>query len=188
MQKLSQEKQNKLERLQHLQQKIKAKERPSMKSKGGKSGSTSGKQTDPPKGKARKQTLINEVHTSSVSTSSTALKLKQKHPKQQETAHDTRTPVRGLAEAKALEQKPNKQGINRPSSVNREKPLQEADKSYSKDLQLSIHAYMEACVFAGNIERAHRYLLIQQQVRSSRKRFNADTCNILMRVWAKKVS
>ncbi|XP_070817738.1 DNA-directed RNA polymerase, mitochondrial [Chaetodon trifascialis] len=54
------------------------------------------------------------------------------------------------------------------------------------DIQLSIRSYLEACVFAGDIERAHRFLLSQHRVRSRRKHLNTDIYNIMMRVWAKK--
>lgn len=220
MQKLSEEKQNKLKRQQHLQQKIekKANERPSEKTKGSKSSlmlpgsahktiSTTGKQTVPPKGKARNQTVIDDIHASdsSVPTSSAALavagtaavpmtasKLKQKESKQrvhsQEVADNIRSSTRELAEVEALEKRLNEGGRKRVSSVDQERPLQEGDESYSRDLHLSIRAYLEACVFAGAVDRAHRFLLSQHRVRSRRKRLNTDICNILMRVWAKKVS
>lgn len=220
MQKLSEEKQNKLKRQQHLQQKLekKANERPSEKSKGSKSSSmlpgtahktisTTGKQSVPPKGKARKQTLIDEIHASvsSVPTSPAALavagtaavpmtasQLKQKQSKRQvhteEAADDTQSPAPGLAEVEALERRLNDGGRKWASSVDQERPLQEGDESHSRDLHLSIRAYLEACVFAGSVDRAHRFLLSQHRVRSRRKRLNTDICNILMRVWAKKVS
>lgn len=221
MQKLSEEKQNKLRRQQHLQQKIEkdAKEGPSEKSKGSKSSSmlpgtsykkisTVGKKTVPLKGKARRQTLTDEIHASvsSVPTSSAVLavagtaavplkasKPKQKQPKPrshtEEAADDAQSPAQELAEVEALEKRLNERGRQWASSVDQERPpLEEGNGNDSGDLHLSIHAYLEACVFAGAVDRAHRFLLSQHRVRSRRKRLNTDIYNILMRVWAKKVS
>lgn len=221
MQKLSDEKQNKLRRQQHLQQKIEkdAKEGPSEKSKGSKSSSmlpgtphkkisTAGKKTVPPKGKARRQTLTDEIHASvsSIPTSSAVLavagtaavplkasKPKQKQPKPrphtEEAAADAQSPAQELAEVEALEKRLNERGRQWASSVDQERPpLVEGNGNDTGDLHLSIHAYLEACVFAGAVDRAHRFLLSQHRVRSRRKRLNTDIYNILMRVWAKKVS
>lgn len=217
MQKLSEEKQNKLRRQQHLQQKIEknAKKTPSEKSKGSKSSSmlpgtsykkisAGDKKTVPPKGKARRQTLTDESHAA-VPTSSAALavagtaavppkasKLKQKQSTQrahsEEAADDAQSPARELAEVEALEKRLNERGRQWASSIVQERPLEEGDGNDSGDLHLSIRAYLEACVFSGTVDRAHRFLLSQHRVRSRRKRLNTDIYNILMRVWAKKVS
>lgn len=216
MQKLSEEKQNKLRRQEHLQQKIQrdAKERPPEKSKGGKSSSTAhkkistvGKKTVSLKEKARKQTLTDEIHSlvSSVPNSFAALavagtaavplnapKGKQKQSKQrshtEEASDDAQNPARELAEVEELEKRLNERGRQWPSSVDPERPLEEGDGNDFGDIHLSIRAYLEACVFAGAVDRAHRFLLSQHRVRSRRKRLNTDIYNILMRVWAKKVS
>lgn len=220
MQKLSEEKQNKLRREQHLQQKIekKAKERLSEKSKGSKSSSmlpgTSyqkispvGKKTVTPKGKARRPTLSDEIHASlySTPTSSAALavagtaavplkasKPKQKQSKQrahsEEAADDAQSLAQELAEVEALEKRLNERGRQWAFTVDQEQPLEEGNGNDSGDLHLSIQAYLEACVFAGTVDRAHRFLLSQHRARSRRRRLNTDIYNILMRVWAKKVS
>uniref|UniRef100_H3CZ71 DNA-directed RNA polymerase n=1 Tax=Tetraodon nigroviridis TaxID=99883 RepID=H3CZ71_TETNG len=47
-------------------------------------------------------------------------------------------------------------------------------------------SYLEACVFVGETERAHHFLLSQHRVRSRRKHLNTDVYNIMMKVWAKK--
>ncbi|XP_037106422.1 DNA-directed RNA polymerase, mitochondrial [Syngnathus acus] len=49
-----------------------------------------------------------------------------------------------------------------------------------------IFSWLEACVFAGEIERANNFLLSQYRVRSRRAVLDADVYNIMMRVWAKK--
>uniref|UniRef100_A0A665WUW3 DNA-directed RNA polymerase n=1 Tax=Echeneis naucrates TaxID=173247 RepID=A0A665WUW3_ECHNA len=54
------------------------------------------------------------------------------------------------------------------------------------DIQLSIRSYLEACIFAGDIDRAHCFLLSQHRVMSRRKQLNTSIYNIMMRVWAKK--
>ncbi|CAG01373.1 unnamed protein product [Tetraodon nigroviridis] len=51
---------------------------------------------------------------------------------------------------------------------------------------MSIRSYLEACVFVGETERAHHFLLSQHRVRSRRKHLNTDVYNIMMKVWAKK--
>lgn len=56
------------------------------------------------------------------------------------------------------------------------------------DIHQSIRSYLEACVFAEDIERAHRFLLSQHKIQSRRKYLNTDLYNVMMKVWAKKVS
>uniref|UniRef100_A0AAQ5X638 DNA-directed RNA polymerase n=1 Tax=Amphiprion ocellaris TaxID=80972 RepID=A0AAQ5X638_AMPOC len=66
--------------------------------------------------------------------------------------------------------------------------LQEArDETACGDMNQSIRSYLEACVFVGDIDRAHHFLLSQHRVRSRRKHLNTDVYNIMMRVWAKKI-
>lgn len=55
------------------------------------------------------------------------------------------------------------------------------------DIQLSILSYLEACVFMGDIERAQKFLLSQHRVMTRRKHLTTDMYNIMIKVWAKKV-
>uniref|UniRef100_A0AAQ4NS14 DNA-directed RNA polymerase n=1 Tax=Gasterosteus aculeatus aculeatus TaxID=481459 RepID=A0AAQ4NS14_GASAC len=77
------------------------------------------------------------------------------------------------------------------ATVNPQRPEEEEEDvevaaAACGDVQLSIRSYLEACVFAGDVERAHSFLLSQHRVRSRRKLLNTDFYNIMMRVWAKK--
>lgn len=57
-----------------------------------------------------------------------------------------------------------------------------------QDIQFGIHSYLEACVFSGDLERANGFLLGQHRILNRRKLLNIGIYNILMRIWAKKVS
>lgn len=217
MEKLTEEKKNKLRRQERLQQKIQknVKEKPPAKSKGSKSSSMApgtayktisavAEKTVPLKGKGRGQTTLSDE--TSVSTSSAAAaavagtaamphnvsKLERKQSKHQvpteEAANDAQSRAQELAEVEELERRLSDQGRQWASSQQPECPLEESEGTDSGDIHLSIRSYLEACVFAGAVERAHRFLLSQHRVRSRRKHLNTDVYNILMRVWAKKVS
>lgn len=218
MEKLTEEKKNKLRRQEHLQQKIQknVKEKPPAKSKGSKNSSMASgtahktisavaKKTVPLKGKGRgHMTLSDET---SVPTSSAAAaaavagtaamphkvsKVKWKQSKHQappeEAANDAQNRAQELAEVEELERRLSEQGRQWASSQQPEHPLEESEGTDCGDIHLSIRSYLEACVFAGAVERAHRFLLSQHRVRSRRKHLNTDVYNILMRMWAKKVS
>ncbi|KAG7258710.1 hypothetical protein CRUP_013148, partial [Coryphaenoides rupestris] len=55
-----------------------------------------------------------------------------------------------------------------------------------QDIQFSLHSYLEACVFSGDVERANGFLLGQHRILNRRKLLNIGMYNIVMRIWAKK--
>lgn len=217
MEKLTEEKKNKLRRQERLQQKIQknVKEKPPAKSKGNKSVSMapgtahktiSAVAEKTVKGKGRgHMTLSDEtsIPTSSAAASAAAVagttamphkisKVKRKQSKHQappeEAGNDAQNRAQELAQVEELERRLSEQGRQWASSQQPERPLEDSKGTDCGDVHLSIRSYLEACVFAGAVERAHRFLLSQHRVRSRRKHLNTDVYNILMRVWAKKVS
>lgn len=197
MQKLSEEKQNILIREQRLQQKIekKKKERLSAKSKGSKSSSmrpSTSHQNISPVGKKLYSTPTSAAAFAGAGTA--AVPLKASKPKQKQRAHseeaadDAQSLAQKLAEAEALEKRLNERERQWALTVDQEQPLEEGNGNDSGDIHLSIQAYLEACVFACNVDRAHRFLLGQHRAMGRRRRLNTDIYNILMRAWAKKVS
>ncbi|XP_036833918.1 DNA-directed RNA polymerase, mitochondrial isoform X1 [Oncorhynchus mykiss] len=89
-----------------------------------------------------------------------------------------------LAEVEELERKLNQWAVSaRPELVQ--------DNSEARvygDVQRSVRCYLEACVFCGDIDRAHRFLLGHHRMVSRRNLLNIGLYNIMMRVWAKKGS
>uniref|UniRef100_A0A3Q1JU48 DNA-directed RNA polymerase n=1 Tax=Anabas testudineus TaxID=64144 RepID=A0A3Q1JU48_ANATE len=147
MEKLSQEKKNKLKKQQHLQHDIQknVKEKPIAQSKGSKGGAML----------PAKNTVSSQTQTE-------------------------------LTEVEELEQRRGQQ-LGHCASSSSSKCLQQDGKPPAGgDILHSIHSYLEACVFVGNLERAHSFLLSQHRVRSRRKHLNTNVYNIMMRVWAKK--
>lgn len=71
------------------------------------------------------------------------------------------------------------------SPINSEHLWEDSEASACRDIQLSVRSHLEVCVFTGDIERAHRFLVSQHKVVSRRKHLNTDIYNIMMRVWAK---
>lgn len=55
-------------------------------------------------------------------------------------------------------------------------------------IHMSIRSYLEACWFAREPKRAHQFLLQQHGNRGRRKYLNTDIYNIMLKIWAKKVS
>uniref|UniRef100_A0A8C8M1W2 DNA-directed RNA polymerase n=1 Tax=Oncorhynchus tshawytscha TaxID=74940 RepID=A0A8C8M1W2_ONCTS len=92
--------------------------------------------------------------------------------------------ARELAEVEELERKLNQWAVSaRPELVQ--------DNSEARvygDVQRSVRCYLEACVFCGDIDRAHRFLLSHHRMVSRRNLLNIGLYNIMMRVWAKKGS
>ncbi|XP_071010028.1 DNA-directed RNA polymerase, mitochondrial-like isoform X2 [Oncorhynchus clarkii lewisi] len=92
--------------------------------------------------------------------------------------------ARELAEVEELERKLNQWAVSaRPELVQ--------DNSEARvygDVQRSVRCYLEACVFCGDIDRAHRFLLGHHRMVSRRNLLNIGLYNIMMRVWAKKGS
>ncbi|XP_045905416.1 DNA-directed RNA polymerase, mitochondrial isoform X3 [Micropterus dolomieu] len=219
MEKLTEEKKNKLKKQQHLQQKIQknVKEKPTAKSKGSKSSSmfpgtahktisTTAKKTAPLSKKSRAHVKLSDEIRAAVSSnvSPTAAgtvamphkvsKGKQKDSKnqfpggegQKQTVTDAQVRAKELAEVEELERRLNQQVSQWTSSSNPGCLQEDSEGTACADIQLSIRSYLEACVFAGEIQRAHCFLLSQHRVMSRRKHLKTAVYNIMMRVWAKK--
>lgn len=92
------------------------------------------------------------------------------------------------AENEELDKKLRQQQSHRAFSETTELPHEGENGGPCGDIQLSILFYLEACVFVGDIERAQNFLLSHHRVKSQRKHLTTDTYNIMIRVWAKKVS
>lgn len=205
MEKLSQEKKNKLEKQEHLQQEIqiKAKGSSTVKSKRSKSSSmlpgTTHKtiSTTIKTQKSRSTTKLSEkVHaalSTRVSAADTARLSKQKQnnhineaeSQKEQTAVDAKCRTVELA-AEGKQDSTLKKQVRTSLKIPEHKRARE--ESICRDIQLRIYSYLEACVFVGDIDRAHKFLLSQHRVRGRRKHLNTDIYNIMMRVLAKKVS
>uniref|UniRef100_A0A3B3YJL7 DNA-directed RNA polymerase n=1 Tax=Poecilia mexicana TaxID=48701 RepID=A0A3B3YJL7_9TELE len=154
MEKLSEEKKNKLKKQQILQQKMQR----------------NPKEKLPGKSKASRSSLM-PTSTTYKTISSTAKKRRG-----------------DLAEIEELEKRLNEQAHQRICLSTMERFQESSTRSSCADIQLSIRCYLEACVFMGDVERSQRFLLSQHRVMSRRKQLTTDIYNIMMRVWAKKVS
>lgn len=196
MEKLTREKKNKLKKQQHLQQKLQTsvRDQNSAKSKGSPTASGTAHKTVSSKAKQNRLKLSEEIQTavSSAAASKKPSKKKQKDPKNKVPDSDgkgggehARLRDEQLAEAEELDGKLGVQAVQRLAA---EQLQLDAEGAASGDVQLSIRSYLEACVFMGDLERAQRFLLSQHRVRSRRKLLNTGVYNIMMRVWAKKVS
>ncbi|KAG8003580.1 DNA-directed RNA polymerase [Nibea albiflora] len=164
MKKLTEEKKNKLKKQQRLELKIQknVKEKPTVKSKASKSSSML-----PGKPKHAKKQVCSKKD-------------------QKQTVTDANGRAKELAELEELERRLIEQ-VNQWTSSKNTEHLQEASvETACQDIRLSISAYLEGSVFAGDIDRAHSFLLSQHRVMSRRKHLNTSVYNILMRVWAKK--
>lgn len=218
MKKLTEEKKKKLKILQHLEQKIqKTQEKPAPPSnyKNVKSSSmqpgtsfktitSASKQKLPikKKSKGKQKPLANEIHaavsatnTSTVNTAAAgtaaqqhnAAKGKYEHTSSEDNVSEAVDRAKELLEVEKLEDRVNPQE-KQSTSLSNTQELQDREGIECSDLHLSIRSYLEACWFAGETERAHNFLLSQHRVRRRRKHLNTDVYNIIMRVWAKKVS
>ncbi|MBN3323041.1 RPOM protein, partial [Atractosteus spatula] len=90
---------------------------------------------------------------------------------------------RELAQVEELENQTNQWEPARTEGL-----LEDREGNRYGDAQLILHAYLEACVFIGDVERAQRCLLNHHRHLSRRKLLSVNTYNIVMRVWAKKGS
>lgn len=184
--KLTEEKNNKLKIKQHLQQKIQnIQEKPTAPSK-----SKSGKSSLMHPGTAHKTiTSAGKKKASLNKKSKGQLSLAaKKHVSTEEDVSDAEGRAKELLEAEELEGRLSQQVQQWTSSSNTQQLQKDNEGNAYGDIHLSIRSYLEACVFAGETERAHHFLLSQHRVRSRRKHLNTDVYNIMMRVWAKKVS
>lgn len=219
MEKLTQEKNNKIKKEQHFQQNIQknVKERPISKTKSSKSSPmlprTAHKiiSTAPSNKKSRGNMKLSDEIRAAVSSSVTSTaaavaagsaakpkKVSQRKGKDYNNQFasgeclkrtDTDAQARGkeLAEVEELERRLNQQVSLWTSSANPERLQEDSEGGGNGDIQLSIRSFLEACVFAGDIDRAHCFLLSQHRVMSRRRHLNTGIYNIMMRVWAKKV-
>lgn len=215
MEKLSQEEKNKLKKQQHLQQKMQrtVKEKLPGKCKGSKSlmptGTTHKTISSAAKKSRGNMKLSDEIHSAVTSASALtavtsgiaavapkASKQKRKNSKSKVSGMETTKTMTNehkgmdedLTEVEELEKRLNQQvrPLISPSATD---SSQESSTAGScSDIQLSIRSYLEACVFMGDIERSQKFLLSQHRVMSRRKHLTTDVYNIMMRVWAKKVS
>lgn len=216
IEKLTQEKKNKLKKQQHLQQKMQTgvKEKPTITSKGTTSslmstGTTHKTISTKVKKNRGHLKLSDEIHAAVSSTATAAAvtaaagaatmphkvsKKKRTDSKNQslekdgkeQTGVDPQGISEELAEVEELEKRLSQQVSHWTSSSKPEHMQEGSVGSACQDIQLSICSYLEACIFAGDIERAHRFLLSQHRVMSRRKHLNTGVYNIMMRVWAKK--
>lgn len=205
MEKLSQEKKNKLKKEQNLQQKIQKKVKDAQVSIGSqmlpgtscKTISTAAKKKKTGRlklsDKIRAAMSLNVTSTTAAGTTALSQKVSKGNKNRLKnptlTEHVQKHRISGakgraevLTEAEELEKRLN-QKLSQWTSSNTEAVQ---DNDTCTDIQQSIHSYLEACVFAGEIERANRFLLSQHRVMSRRKHLNTDIYNIMMRVWAKK--
>lgn len=139
--------------------------------------------------------LSSTAATATAETAATQPKVskgKQKHSKHQvpgeRPASDAHSRAKELAEVEGLERRLNAQVGQCTSSSEPECRQNDREGAASGETHQIIRCYLEACVFAGDIQRAHRFLLSQHRVMSRRKHLTTDVYNIMMRVWAKKVS
>ncbi|XP_056460639.1 DNA-directed RNA polymerase, mitochondrial isoform X1 [Gadus chalcogrammus] len=72
------------------------------------------------------------------------------------------------------------------SSASTERLLGDREPAVCSDAQFGIRSYLEACVFSGDLERANRFLLSQHRILSRRKLLDVGMYNTVMRIWAKK--
>ncbi|KAM7410187.1 hypothetical protein PAMA_001571 [Pampus argenteus] len=111
---------------------------------------------------------------------------KKKVSKNQVPDEDVQKQAISDPEVEELERRLSQQVSQWTSSSNPEHLQEDTEGSACGDIGLSIHSYLEASVFAGDIARAQSFLLSQHRVMSRRKHLNTDIYNIMMRVWAKK--
>ncbi|XP_006800467.2 DNA-directed RNA polymerase, mitochondrial [Neolamprologus brichardi] len=217
IEKLTQEKKNKLKKQQHLQQKMQicVKEKlQTSSSKGNKSSlmstGTTHKTISTGVKKSRGHSKLSDEIRAAVSSTATAAaatamagaatvpqkasKKKRKDSKTHAlekkgtelTGTDPQGTAEELAEVEELEKRLNQQ-VSHWTLSSKPECMQEGSVGNAcQDISLSICSYLEACIFAGDIERAHNFLLSQHRVMSRRKHLNTGVYNIMMRVWAKK--
>lgn len=170
--------------------------------------STGKKKTSLKKKSKGQLSLADEIHAAVPSTHASTLtasaapgtaaqpnkasKGKHKHSKKHvstgEDVSDVEGSTKELLEAEELERRLSQQVQQWKSSSKSQQLQEDSEGNGHGDIHLSIRSYLEACVFARETERAHHFLLSQHRVRSRRKHLNTDVYNIMMRVWAKKVS
>ncbi|CAB1331493.1 unnamed protein product [Coregonus sp. 'balchen'] len=89
-----------------------------------------------------------------------------------------------MAEVEKLERKLNQWAMSASPKLVQDN----SEDGVYRDVQTSVQCYLEACVFCGDIDRAHHLLLTHHRMISRRNLLNIGLYNIMMRVWAKKGS
>lgn len=206
MEKLSREKKVKLKKQQNLLQKTVVKEKTTAKSKSttkslmssGTTHKTISAGAKKSRGDAKSSDEISAVISSTATAAAataaantTALPqnvTKQKRQSNKKKYSGPEMTGEELGEIEELERRLAQQQ-RQPMSQSNAESLQECkEEGESGVIQLNVRSYLEACVFVGDIQRAHRFLQSQHRSTSRRKHLNTGIYNILMRVWSKKVS
>uniref|UniRef100_A0A3Q3K9W5 DNA-directed RNA polymerase n=1 Tax=Monopterus albus TaxID=43700 RepID=A0A3Q3K9W5_MONAL len=204
LEKLTREKDIKIKKQQCLQQKIQknVKEKPITRSKGNKTSSmlpgTSHKiiMTTATKTSVKKRKTQMKLSDESCAAAATPHRVSKEECKdsrnqllskegQTQTDADAQGRAKELANVEELERRLS-QKVSHCSSSNQGHPHLDADGAACTDIKLRIHSYLEACVFVGDTDRAHNFLLSQHRVRRRRKHLDTNVYNVMMRVWAKK--
>uniref|UniRef100_A0A3Q3N908 DNA-directed RNA polymerase n=1 Tax=Mastacembelus armatus TaxID=205130 RepID=A0A3Q3N908_9TELE len=210
IEKLTQEKKNKQQKQQHLQQTIQknVKEKSVVKSKGSKGSTmhpgtsyktilTTTAKTASSLTKSRGRMKLSDkiraaVSSASTSAAATADNVSRgtlKDFRLQLLREDVQMVTDADDKVEQLERRYSQHVSHWTSSSSGVSPVDLQDNGEGttcRDIQLSIRSYLEACVFARDINRAHHFLLSQHRVMSRRKHLKTGTYNIMMRVWAKK--
>ncbi|XP_061635358.1 DNA-directed RNA polymerase, mitochondrial isoform X2 [Phyllopteryx taeniolatus] len=189
MEKLTKEKKSKMKKRQHLREKLQknVKEKVAGKHPGGKGNpklpGTSYKtiSSKNPAGLAEKSNVNANVQAASQK----APKSKRKNPKNKPPSAKNQVTDEELAQVEELERRLSQQASPWSCLSQPEHPLQATEGAVG-NTRSCIFSWLEACVFAGDIERAHSFLLSQHRVRSRRAVLDTDVYNIMLRVWAKK--
>lgn len=100
--------------------------------------------------------------------------------------NDAERIAKELLEVEELEDSVSQEAKQSMSSRNTQQ--EDSEGNACGDIHKSIRSYLEACWFAGQTKRAHQFLLHQHGNRGRRKYLNTDVYNIMIKVWAKKVS
>ncbi|XP_077390802.1 DNA-directed RNA polymerase, mitochondrial isoform X2 [Festucalex cinctus] len=134
-------------------------------------------------------TLAEKINVKSNVQAAVSLKApknKQKDSKKKPPSVEKQMTEEELARVAELERRLSQQASPWSSSNQPElDPLQD-NKGGMGNMRSRIFIWLEACVFAGEIERAQNFLLSQHRVRSRRAVLDTDVYNIMLRVWAKK--
>lgn len=202
MEKLSLEKKSKIKKLQHVRQKFQksVKETLKVKTKGNKSSlmATSTKHKATSSASERRgmkpsdssPTTVSAVTAEKSAASDKVSKKKWKILKAKSLEKDLKAieaKNEELREIEELDKILNQQKLHR-TLLGAPESTEDMNLSPCGDIQLNILSYLEACVFMGDNERSQNFLLSQHRTISRRKHLTTDIYNIMMKVWAKKVS
>ncbi|XP_051928758.1 DNA-directed RNA polymerase, mitochondrial isoform X1 [Hippocampus zosterae] len=190
MEKLTREKKSKMKRRQHLREKLKKNKGKMAGKHPGGEGTTNLPATSYKTISNKKTAHLDENShfmnsNAQTAVSQTAPKSKQKGSKNKPPTTKEEITDEELARLEELERRLSQQASPGYCSSQPEHSLQAREGAVG-NIRSSIFSWLEACVFAGEIERAHNFLLSQHRVRSRRAVLDTDVYNILLRVSAKK--